>query len=38
MRLNSQPIHISLRVDKEAKIGQIMQQLCDIKEVNIDLS
>ncbi|TNV87076.1 hypothetical protein FGO68_gene9179 [Halteria grandinella] len=36
-QLNNQPIKVSLRVDKDIKIYQILQQLCEIKEVNIDL-
>ena len=33
---NDQPIHISLRVEKDIKIGQLMQLICEVKEVNIE--
>ena len=33
---NDQPIHIAIRVDKDTKISALMQQICDIREVNID--
>ncbi|CDW76980.1 ubiquitin carboxyl-terminal hydrolase 15 [Stylonychia lemnae] len=35
---NDQPIHIAIRVERDAKIATIIQQICDIKEVNIDPS
>lgn len=36
--MNNQPIRVSIRVDKDAKIGQIMCQIAGIKEVNVDLA
>lgn len=36
-QMNNRPIRISLRVEKEAKMSQIMQQIAQIPEVNIDL-
>jgi len=34
--MNNQPIRISLRVDKDAKISQIIHQITEIREVNIE--
>jgi hypothetical protein len=34
--VNDQPIHICLRVDRDIKIGHLMQQIMDVKDVNID--
>ncbi len=34
--VNDQPIHICLRVDKDIKIGALMQQIMEIRDVNID--
>ena len=36
-QMNSQPIKISIRVDKDIKIGQIIKQIATIPEINIDL-
>jgi len=35
---NDQPIHIALRVDKDIKIVQLIQMICEVREVNIDLA
>lgn len=36
--LSSQPIRISLRVDKEVKIKHIIAQICAVPEIGIDFS